>query len=321
MEKIKNILAGGKCLKLVCGAGNEDVKEIEKLSYVYSSAGFNMIDVSAKNDILNAAISGIKRAGQGNNTALCVSVGLQEDIHLTKAVVNNIKCEMCGNCISVCPQGALFIEDNKILVDEKKCIGCSICINQCKNEAIVSEHKYKAPYAMLLPLLSEQIDCVEFHCSSSNEEHIIDSWNKILSVYNGCLSICIDRAKLSDDKVISIVKKMINTKNDIMIQADGKPMSGNSDDYKSTLQTVAFGELLRSNKIDVFLILSGGTNSKTSQLAKMCNVNINGVAIGSYARKIVKPFINSDDFFENQTLKMQAINAAKELADNILKYL
>ena len=108
---------------------------------------------------------------------------------------------------------------------------------------------------------------------------------------------------------------------DIIIQADGKPMSGGADDYKSNLQTVAFAEIIKNNNLPARVILSGGTNSKTTKFAKECNISVDGVALGSYARRLVKEYISSDDFFSDEVKQKKAINIAKNLADELKKYL
>ena len=41
------------CFKLVCGAGNEDAEEVEKLVTIYSLAGCNFFDVCAKSEIVD----------------------------------------------------------------------------------------------------------------------------------------------------------------------------------------------------------------------------------------------------------------------------
>jgi hypothetical protein len=46
-------------------------------------------------------------------------------------------------------------------------------------------------------------------------------------------------------------------------------------------------------------------------------VNINGVAIGSFARKIVKEFTSRDDFLSNQEVFNKALNIAKNLVDTV----
>lgn len=321
METLKHILENKKCLKLICGAGNENIKEIEKLVYVYAMAGFNFFDICAKKDVLIAAENGLKRADSQAN--ICVSIGLQNDVHVSKAVINNQKCINCNICLSVCPQNAIYIEDNKCSVDEKKCIGCFKCLDVCQNSAIITEHKYKAPHTMLLPLISEKIDSVEFHCTSDKTNEIIDNWYKIRSLYKGLLSICLDRSKLGDDYIIYMLKEMLKKSEpySVILQVDGKPMSGGENNYNSTLQTVAFAKLINDAKLPVYILLSGGTNSLSTKLAKECEVNVNGVAIGSYARKIVKDYIQYDNFFENDLLKKKAIAVAKELAQDLLKYL
>ncbi len=319
MEKIKNMLNFGKCLKLICGAGNEDAKEIEKLAFVYAKAGFNMIDLCAKNEVIKSAQKGILRAKKENEMLICTSVGLKNDIHLTKAVINKQKCILCKKCAYTCSENAIFFEDENILIDEKKCIGCAKCVEACPNGAILTEHKYKTPCEMLLPLLSEKTDCVEFHCSVSDVNLILSTYEKIKTIYKGIISICLDRSKLSDDEIIKLLKTI--QKEEIIIQADGNPMSGGEDNFGSTLQSVAFAQLIRRAEINSFLILSGGTNSKTSKLAKECNVKIDGVALGSFARKLVKENINSKDFWENEQIQNEAISKAKHLAQTLLAYL
>ena len=60
---LKDILETKQCFKLVCGAGNEDIKEVEKLVTIYSKAGCQFFDVCAKPEVLEAAQRGLKRAG------------------------------------------------------------------------------------------------------------------------------------------------------------------------------------------------------------------------------------------------------------------
>ena len=96
-----------------------------------------------------------------------------------------------------------------------------------------------------------------------------------------------------------------------IIQADGAPMSGGKDDFRTTLQAVATAELLQKENLPVFTILSGGTNSKTAQLAKQCDIEITGVAIGSYARYIVKDYLCDKISFD------EAVKIAKDLVNSI----
>ena len=58
-----DIFQNKQCFKLVCGAGNEDAVEVEKLVTLYSKAGCNYFDLCAKPEIVDAAKRGLKRAG------------------------------------------------------------------------------------------------------------------------------------------------------------------------------------------------------------------------------------------------------------------
>ena len=63
---LKDLLEEKQCFKLVCGAGNEDTEEIEKLVTIYSLAGCPFFDLSANPDVVEAAKRGLKRAGIKN---------------------------------------------------------------------------------------------------------------------------------------------------------------------------------------------------------------------------------------------------------------
>jgi proteasome assembly chaperone (PAC2) family protein len=104
-----------------------------------------------------------------------------------------------------------------------------------------------------------------------------------------------------------------------IIRADGAPMSGGSDNFNTTLQAVAIADIVRKSKIPVMILGSGGTNSKTGKLAKMCNVCLNGVSVGTFARKIVRDLITIEDFESNQSLIKNAVAIAEKLVQDNLR--
>lgn len=73
-------------------------------------------------------------------------------------------------------------------------------------------------------------------------------------------------------------------------------MSGSNDDYKTTLQAAATAEIVQNENLPVFVMLSGGTNSKTAELAHLCGIKYHGIAVGTFARKIVKNILNGKIF-------------------------
>ncbi len=311
---LKDILENKKCFKLVLGAGNEETCEIQNLVALYSMAGCNFFDLCAKKEVVLSAKKGLEYAGK-TDRYLCVSVGIKGDPHMNKAYINQ-NCTACSKCEEICPEHA--IKNNKI--NQKKCIGCARCLSVCPKEAVEMHSKSLDLKEILPPLVDLGIDCIEFHAISADDNEIYKKWYEINNIYNGMLSICLDRSNLSNKALISRLKSMLEIRKPYttIIQADGSPMSGGCDDYKTTLQAVATSEIVQNQGFGTYLLMSGGTNSKTPELAKMCGINYNGISMGSYARKIVKEYIERDDFLENKEIFSKALNIAKALVDKCL---
>lgn len=320
---LKDILEKKKCFKLVCGAGNEDADEVEKLVYLYSMAGCNFFDLCAKPEIVAAAKNGLKRAGIFNDRYLCVSVGIKGDPHVSKADINPDKCKQCSLCNDICLQNAIFHDGNGYTVNSKRCIGCARCLKVCKNDAIAITSEYKNLNEVLPPIVEMGIDCIELHALGENELEVDEKWTDINNSFDGILSICIDRSKLGNEALLKRVNRMLSCRKpySTIIQADGAPMSGADDDFKTTLQTVATAEIFQNANLPVYILLSGGTNSKSTELAKICGINPNGVAIGSYARKIVRNYIMKEDFFDNPNSISAALKLAQDLVNKSLEHM
>ncbi len=310
---IEDILKRGNVFKLVCGAGNEDLEEVENLVALYSKAGCEIFDLSANPDVVDAAKRGLAHAGNLQNRYLCVSVGIKGDPHVSKAVIND-NCKKCGKCEILCPQNAV----KYFKVNSSKCIGCGRCVQACNAGAIKKRDMAKDLKEILPPIIKKGIDCIELHACGGNENDALEKWKDICTMFNGLKSLCIDRSKLGNDGVLKRVEKFCE-KEKIIVQADGYPMSGGQDDYKSTLQAVAMAEIIQNSKLPVYLLISGGTNSKSYELSKLCGVDVNGVAVGSFARKIVKNYISQKDFLQNEERFNKALEIAKNLV-NTVKY-
>lgn len=299
----------GKCFKLVCGAGNEDAQEVEKLVALYSQAGCKFFDLSAKPEIIEAS----KRGLQGREGYLCVSVGIKGDPHIRKAQIDYEKCAGCHKCEEVCPQKTI----KHCKVKSVRCIGCGKCYEVCRHGAIsfVSENK---DLSEVLPDLVKDVHCIELHAMGEGDDWV-EKWDYINSIFDGMLSICTSRGHLSEEKMIDRIKQMIKDRKPYttIIQADGFPMSGGRDDYKTTLQAVATAEIVQNAKLPVHIMLSGGTNSKTAELAQMCGINYSGIAIGTFARKIVSKYIEREDFLQNERVFNEALKIAKALVETV----
>lgn len=318
MKGLKKLLEEKKCFKLICGAGNENLDEVEKLVALYAKAGCHFFDLSASEEVLKAAQKGldlvISKAEQ-KDYHFCLSIGTEGDPHMQKAKIDNNKCKSCGKCVEACPQSAI----NKYFKVKEGCIGCLKCKYVCNHNAI---EIYSIVNLLNLSTFRPfNLACIEFHASQTDEKEVDETWDYLNSNFEGILSLCLGRAKLSNEKVLSRVKRLVDKREPYttIIQADGSPMAGGEDNFKTTLQAVAMAEIIQEEKLSgdlpAYILVSGGTNSKTAELARICGVDINGIAIGSYARKIVKNYIIREDFLKNDAI----FNEALKIAQNLVK--
>lgn len=313
---LKDLFEAKKCFKLVCGAGNEDANEVEKLVTIYSLAGCNFFDLCAKPEIVDAAKQGLKNAGIFENRYLCVSVGIDGDPHITKAKIETLKCISCGNCKNSCPHDA--VNFNQVYeVNEKRCLGCAQCLKSCPSKAISMYSKLQDYNEILPNLIEKGVDCIEFHAISTDEKDVDEKWEQINNLFDGMLCISIDRSELGDKKLLERVKRMLDIRKPFstIIQADGIAMSGNDDEYGTTLQAVATAQLFQNAKLPAYIMMSGGTNTKSIELAHKCGVKPHCIAIGSYARKIVRDYLAMSNLLENKQALSEAVEIAKSLVD------
>lgn len=335
MIQMKEILDRGKYFKLVCGAGNEDEVEVRRLAVVYTLAGANGFDVSAKPSVVTACVTGINQAfdlapSLGISIPvrpfITVSVGMPGDHHVRKAIIHEDKCVKCNLCIPVCPTDAIT---QKLDVINSLCIGCGHCAAACppRINAVSFTHNAAELSTLLPTCLQAGAENIELHAAVEDNDQILEEW-KVVSAANpnNFISMCVDRFHLSNFQLVERIKRAKEIAGDrLIVQADGVPMSGGSDDFNTTLQAIAIADVLnkefkqnkRNTKYkDFYILLSGGTNGKTAELAELCNVTYHGLSIGTHARKIVKKYITTEDFMTDNKILKEAVTIAKELVDS-----
>ncbi|MBI4936658.1 MAG: 4Fe-4S binding protein [Nitrosomonadales bacterium] len=330
-EILRDLLSRGKYFKLVCGAGNENVEEVKRLALVYTLAGANGFDVSATPKVVDACVKGIDLAYRHAEKLggeipirpfITVSVGMPGDHHVRKAFIID-DCVDCGKCIPVCPTDAIPKDYNII---REKCIGCGNCEAVCppKVAAVRYEHNDKALSEILPLCLKTGAENIELHAAVPGDDKILEEWKMVSDAQpDNFISMCLDRHHLSNMHLIERIRAAREIAGErTMIQADGVPMSGGADDFNTTLQAIAIADVIQKNlkaKDKTFqnmpILLSGGTNGRTAEMARMCDTPYQGVSIGTHARKIIKTWI-SEANFEND---LNAIRAAVEPAADLVK--
>jgi len=371
---LQKLLNEEKCFKMICGAGNEDASYVKKLALVYTLAGAKILDVSCNVKVIEHAMEGIDMAYDLAPSLgveieirpyIMASVGMPGDHHVRKSYIDPNKCVGCNLCIPVCPTEAIpkgFTEkldlfkglggsfenedQSKEIVTKDLCIGCGKCSNICPKDDIISYRHNARELRKLLPLCMEAgAETFELHAAVGEDKVTMEEWALITEINpNNYNSMCLDRLNLGNlnlEHRIAEAKKI--SKDKIIVQADGYPMSGGENDFNTTLQAVACADVINKkfnmrvdkktaktgpgkakltskrayrpmgHKTGVYIILSGGTNALSKQLANQAGVRCSGIAIGTYARDIVENFISHKDFYTDKSIIEQAYKTANEL--------
>jgi NAD-dependent dihydropyrimidine dehydrogenase PreA subunit len=243
--------------------------------------------------------------------------------------------------------GVFDIEDqSKEIVIKDLCIGCGKCSSICpKNDIISYRHNAREIHKLLPKCMEAGAELFELHAAVGEDDITLTEWSIINEINsNNYNSMCLDRLNLGNlrfEHRINEARKIAG--NRLMIQADGYPMSGGEDDYNTTLQAVACADVVNKkfnmridkkrttdklgkpkisskkvykniNDVDnIPILISGGTNSYSKELAEKAEVRINGVSIGTFARDLIEKFIVQPDFYENDELIKLAYENAKNL--------
>ena len=241
--------------------------------------------------------------------------------------------------------GSFESEDQaKEIVIRNLCIGCGKCSNICPKDDIISYRHNERQLRELLPKCIEAgAETFELHAAVGEHEVTMKEWKLLNEINpNNFNSMCLDRLNLGNLNLeFRITEAKHISGNKLIIQADGYPMSGGNDDNNTTLQAIATADVINKkfniridkksvrkdgNKIiadkvyrahghhqNVYIILSGGTNSHSKKLSNEVGVRCNGVAIGTFARNIIEKYIEEKDFYNNSDAIEKAYLKAKEL--------
>lgn len=334
-EEMRDLLDKGQYFKLVCGAGNEDAEEVRRLTIIYVLAGCKGLDVSATPEVVIACTAGIDKACELaslfrkkilTRPFITVSVGMKGDNHVRKAYITE-RCVACGDCYAVCPTKAIT-DDYKVI--REKCIGCGNCEAACspKIAAIRYEHNGKELTEILPKCLALGAENIELHAAVADNDSILSEWRIVSEVQpNNFISMCLDRLHLSNTHLIERIRQAGEIAGErLIIQADGVPMSGGADDFNTTLQAIAIADVINKDLMikeirfkNLPVLLSGGTNGSTKELADLCGIQFSGVSIGTHARKIVEEYLKNPAFDNDMASLGKAVKIAEDLITRSLR--
>lgn len=143
--------------------------------------------------------------------------------------VTTEKCIGCGECMKICPSGAIGIKKKKAILVKERCIGCGECTIVCTTGAIeikydentVKLQEKMVEYALgVKGVLNAKISCINFlhnitkncDCMSKSESPIVPD----VGIVGGVDPVAVDKATLD---IIGIeVFRKIFTEIDPLIQ-------------------------------------------------------------------------------------------------------
>ncbi|MBM3267977.1 MAG: 4Fe-4S binding protein [Candidatus Sericytochromatia bacterium] len=292
LEKLFHpLIAEGPYFKLICGATFRDYTELTHLSTIYTLAGAKLVDVAATLEAVEAALAGVRRARRLGSAWLpqppvplvMVSVGNDDDPHVQVAVQDESKCtQVCPFCKHACPHEAI---DEELHIIQNRCVGCTDCVAACPEDAIRMERVgFDVP---LHELWDAGARALELHIGSGEG---YERWEEPVRKWcdkGGLFSLSINAVQMAPRKAISVAKKIQKwIDSPIIVQADGKPISGEPGEA-STTPAVEFAAKLIAGGVQ-HVQCAGGANDLTGRMAKDRGVALAGVGVGSYARTLVR---------------------------------
>lgn len=320
-----NDLEQGAFSKLICGASNTNVQQVERLALVYSLAGINVIDVSAKRDVFEAAKRGISSAKEiyrqfsnkylnYNEPVIMLSINAGEDSHFRKAQFNLDYCINCLQCTFFCPSGALTSQNNNLLIKSDSCYGCGRCLGACARDVITLK---KTQSFELEEFVNKEIkiDSIEIHIGNNKKNQLQEFVQSNTEVLNSIklISVSIEANHFSPIQIKSFAGSIVDLfQRKVIIQVDGAPMSGNNQNF-SGVQSITYANILVESQLDAYMQVAGGANHLTKKYLDLFNIKVAGIGYGTFARKIILSFIDNLNDYDFKNNLNKSVNIATSL--------
>ncbi len=323
-------------MKLICGAGNQDLAVIEDLCAIYSLAGVHCIDVAADAAVAEAASRGMAWAEErgADRPWLMLSLSDGADPHFRKARFDPEHCpgDCPRPCQRVCPALAIGASGGVLA---ERCYGCGRCLPACPLGLIEEEQLLLSAEAVPELLRAVQPDAVELHTQAGRQGAFAGRLDQVrtsgVSLKRLAVSCGLERGSqgrqpptpaspLSARELatelwqrFAIVRQ---SGYQPLWQLDGRPMSGDvgAGTARSAVQLL---RAIRPWAPPGPLQLAGGTNATTASLLGP-NSGAAGVAFGGMARSLLQPLLLKAEaagqtLRENIPLQEQALALARSL--------
>ena len=326
-------LAAGRWVKLICGAGNQDLAAIEDLCAVSSLAGVHCIDVAADAAVAAAARRGMAWAEQrgAQRPWLMLSLSDGADPHFRKAHFDPERCppDCPRPCQRVCPALAIGASGGVLA---ERCYGCGRCLPACPLGLIEEQQALLSAAAVPQLLATVQPDAVELHTQAGRQRPFTERVQQVLvsgvQLQRLAVSCGLERgaaagpqpSPLSTHELAAELwqRHAVVRQSGLrpLWQLDGRPMSGDVG-AGTARSAVRLLEAIRPWAPPGPLQLAGGTNASTAAFLPPSS-GAAGVAFGGVARSLLQPLllqaeVRGQRLLECPDLLEQALDSAEVL--------
>ncbi len=292
-------LAGGRWVKWIAGASNQDLASIEDLAGIYALAGVHCLDLAADGAVVAAARRGLAwaEARGAERPWLMVSLSDGADPHFRKAWFDPLRCppECPRPCERVCPAQAIgLVATGQAGVLAERCYGCGRCLPACPLGLI--QERSQVLGAQALPPLLRQLcpDAVELHTQAGRQQAFEQRLAQLRASGVTLRRVAVSAgAEVTPAELWQRFTALRHWGFRPLWQLDGRPMSGDVGDGTAR---AAVALLLRwgGQMPPGPLQLAGGTNRRSLALlsaqppqSRPCA----GVAFGGVARRQLQPLL------------------------------
>ncbi|MDH4378760.1 MAG: 4Fe-4S binding protein [Vampirovibrionales bacterium] len=322
--------------KLIGGGSLTDAPLLAQLAVVYGAAGCPMVDLSCDVGVIDAVEKAIHHyLPKEQRPALMVSLPLDPDPHFAQLELKVDDCILCGACVPVCPVEALALEPNELLVNNHRCYGCNRCVPVCPTDALILHPLHPNAQALLPALNHPAVSAVEIHTTRADAA----LWPEFVASFGDALqgkllSLCFRPSEADPALYVPLIQacyqftKRYTPQLPLVLQLDGKPMTGSSDPCASlpaiegaqqffavANQSPWLTQAIASQHM--IITLSGGINAHTPPLVQQAGLtaDIAGGGLGTVARQAVWTHLadSIEALWADEPQRLAAIREAKRL--------
>jgi hypothetical protein len=240
--------------KFIVGMTNFDLAELRFLTQVYTLAGADIIDIAAEPEMVVATRQAMAAIGEQWPSA----AGLPR-IMVSAALAQDPHIE-----------GVPIEDEHRAAVAPASAAELAQTVAAC---------------------LDEGAEMVELHASDSDDESLKEAVRALSSLLGDrYLSVCLGTQGLRSPRDVIRQARLVRAIHGsrTMIQAEGLSAT-RAGHPASSLQGMALAQALLAHT-SVYVLVAGGANHWTRSVADMLGIPVHGVAVGSYARALVKGF-------------------------------